>query len=1107
MSTVLGSIITSPDTCIRDLNIISDDQRDQIWLWNQTVPPPVQHCPHDWIIEQANKQPNVQAVSAWDGDLTYSELDSLSTTLAHRLLGLGIGPTSLVPLCFEKSKWVSVAILAVLKTGGAFLMINPTHPEPRLHSIIEQTRATTVLCSKSSMLLSSRLVDCPVVIGADLVENNDTNTLLPQVDPSSPMYIVFTSGSTGVPKGVVVSHTAFATSIIHQSEKLGYKSSSRVYDFVNHIFDVFVHYTVITLVKGGCLCVPSETDRSNSLMTSLIDAKPTHVSLTPSTARLVDPTKVPSIETCIFLGEPCNINDTQKWWGHVKLINAYGPSECTPLSTIKDNAKNMEAVTRIGKGAGAVTWIVDPVDHNKLLPIGMAGELLLEGPLLGLGYLNDPEKTTAAFIQDPAWLLAGSTAQHSGRSGTLYKTGDLVRYSEDGDLTFVGRKDTQVKINGQRIELAEVEHWIEICMPGTSAAVAEVIIPLGKNPVPVLAVFCSLVHKATAEDESELAAVKIMSISSDILKELAAHLPSYMLPTLFFSMREMPMTTTGKMDRKRLREIGESFSVTQLAELRTADLGPKQQPGSALEQSIQKIWSQVLNMESSKIGPNDNFFYLGGDSISAMQVVAEARKVGMKLAVSSLFRHPTLHALTQQCIPAIDDSPGETAPFAVLGKNVPVSSFLQDVSAHHGLASANIRDAYPCTPLQEALMSSTLKHPGNNILQNTLELSPGVAIKTLKAAWETVHRAMPILRTRLVQHGSLGLTQIVVDEDISWTDAAGLDQYLKSDREQSMTLGQPLVRYALVRDDTGSVRWLVWTAHHVLYDGRTLTLLMDALKRAYEGKSVRVGPQFQAYIKYMREQDSRRMSDFWQKMLAGYESVPFPPLPPTFDRPVDYKMIEYQFSSDSQQSSSRDVTTSILFRAAWAIVAGHMSNSNDVAFGATVTGRNAPVANIDVLVGQTSARVPVRIKLARDQNVSQYLKDIQQQATDMMPFEQTGLRQIATISPECQKACMFQALLVVQPSETRSADDVFGKWDVGDQSKWFIAYALKLDVQLGGAPRIFTTFDTRVLKLSTVNQLLRRLESVVWQLGSANAEMVLAQIDVTLPLDVEQTHR
>ncbi|KAJ6789157.1 hypothetical protein PWT90_06033 [Aphanocladium album] len=1098
LGTVLRAMIGSPNASIQHLSITPDCQKDQIWCWNREVPSPVDQCAHEWVIQNAKNHPDALAVSAWDGDLTYRELDALSTSLAYWLLEFDIGASSFVPICSEKSKWVSVAIIAVLKTGAAFIMIDPTHPEPRLKAVLAQIRAKTVLCSPTILQLSSRLVKSPIVIEAAASKTQALGAQLPHVESSSPMYAVLTSGSTGVPKVVIISHTAFASGTTYQSEKLRFEPSSRVFDFVNHVFDVFIQYTMATLAKGGCLCIPSETNRSNSLLGSLQETKATHISITPSIARLIDPTQVPSLKTLVLLGEPCTADDTERWWNHVELINAYGPAECTPYSVI-NNTTDITKAIRIGNGAGMNTWIVDPDDHDKLVPIGMTGELLLEGALLGLGYLGDSKKTKAAFIQNPAWLLAGSRGC-SGRSGTLYKTGDLAKYTENGELIYVGRKDTQVKLNGQRVELAEVEHWAQRCIPDAKSVAAEVLSPTGKNAARVLAVFYSLSTETTPGDVSSSDAT-LVPMSQNTMKALATHLPRYMVPAVFFCMTKLPMTSNGKLNRRQLREIGASFSVAQLSELQAVGNGSKQQPESELGRCIQKVWSQVLATEPSKIGLSDNFFHLGGDSISAMRVVAEARKAGVNISVTTLFRHPTLRDVAKHCSLVADESTDSITPFALLDTALEVSSLLREISAQCNLPTENILDVYPCTPLQKALMSATLQHPGSNILQNTLEISSEINIEDFQAAWKLVYKTMAILRTRFISRDGSGFLQMVVEDDMEWAYATGLDQYLRADRERSMQLGQPLTRYALVKDDAGAVKWFVWTAHHALYDGQTLMLLMNSLRRAFDGQAISPGPQFQAYIKYVKDQTSAQNDDFWRRLLAGYRGGSFPVSPSEVKKAPSYKMIEYQFSRSSKRPLT-DITTTVLFRAAWAIVARRFSGSDDVVFGVTVSGRAAPVAEVDRLVAQTTARVPCRTVLTDHLQVFSLLENLQQQATQMIPFEQAGLRHIAQLSSDCEQASKFQTLLVVQPSETREADDAFGKWVIGDQAKWFIAYPLKIDVQLGTTPRIFTTFDTNVLEESKVFQLLRHLESVVYQLEVAEAATTVEQIDLMLPISM-----
>ena len=226
-------------------------------------------------------------------------------------------------------------------------------------------------------------------------------------------------------------------------------------------------------------------------------------------------------------------------------------------------------------------------------------------------------------------------------------------------------------------------------------------------------------------------------------------------------------------------------------------------------------------------------------------------------------------------------------------------------------------------------------------MQATLELSPDLIISRPSVnAWEAVARTMAILRTRIVQHNDVGLLQVVLDEEIHWIEATGLDEYLQTDRKQPMEMGQPLTRYALVKDDTGVYRWFVWTVHHALYDGWSLPLIVDAVNRACtDGEALECRPQFKTFIKYIREQDDQEVADYWRKALADCDCTPFPALPPSVQQPVADRVMEHQLPQPRKRSL--DITTSTLIRAAWALVAGRMTNSDDVVFGVTVSGRSA----------------------------------------------------------------------------------------------------------------------------------------------------------------------
>lgn len=497
---VIGQLSTAQsDNRITDIPLVPPESLERIWGRNNIVPFAVKATINEIVGKQVKEQPTAMAIHAWDGDLTYGELDHLATNLATKLVRLGVrppllGPNNVIPICFEKSKWAIVSILGVLKIGAGFVLLDPSLPESRLRSVIETVGAKILLSSEANIDLSRQLSKIVIKVGSELSRiSSDMKNQLDGVTgqpplPSSLLYTVFTSGSTGRPKGVMISHENFCSALHHQSKHLNFTARSRVLDGASYSFDAAIHNILTTLAVGACLCIPSQESYKGDIGSAMAAMRPTICNLTPTVARLLDPERAHDLETLILLGEPVKRSDIDRWRSSdVQVINAYGPAECTPISTINARPSNTDEAIRIGKGTGVTTWIVHPENHNRLVPLGCTGELLLEGPLVGLGYMNDPGKTGEAFVEDPEWLLTGSTS-HPGRRGRLYKTGDMVQYNEDRSLSFRGRKDNQVKIRGQRVELGDIEYHVSASLPTKAIQVVAEVVVLEDDgePKPVL---------------------------------------------------------------------------------------------------------------------------------------------------------------------------------------------------------------------------------------------------------------------------------------------------------------------------------------------------------------------------------------------------------------------------------------------------------------------------------------------------------------------------------------------------------------------------------------------------------------------------------------------
>jgi len=1095
-----------PTDQLTKINMVTPHDLQTIWERNGTVPPPIHRCVHEIIGSIAKSQPDSPAVCAWDGNLTYGQLDRIADNLAIELTVIGVCEGMVVPVCFEKSMWAIVAVLAVLKAGGAFLLLDPNLPLKRIQYMIQATEAKLILASQAARELSSQLMAKTIVVDGELSAQVSENpgVPLPPSRPSSLMYAVFTSGSTGLPKCVMITHVNVASAMHYQAHLLGLNKDARILDYSSYSFTTTISNFFGALTTGGCLCIPNEQDRQNALAQVIKSLHVNIIDITPSVMQTLNPEELPALRAIIFGGEAISSQELDRWWGKVRLIHLYGQSECTANATINDGPRTLRDVASMGRGVGLMTWIVEPDDHNKLAPVGCVGELLLEGPLVGLGYLNDAERTSAVFIEDPTWLLqggprlSGQPAQ-PGRHGRMYKTGDLVQYNEDGSLTFHGRKDTQVKIRGQRVELGEVEHWVRQCT-GVKQVAAEVIVPRGENPGPTLVVFLQRRDGPVVSDESDFT---IEAVSTEVQHFLSEHLPAYMQPTTFFWMSSLPTTTARKLDRKELRRIGARFSVEEFGAIRTTKL-PKTQPVSEEQGFIQKTWAAILHIPAGSIGLDDSFFHLGGDSVTAIKLVGELRRAGIQLTVADILGYPVLRELACRASRTQRQTETQIEPFSLLGDGKDTSLIVSEVSSNYNFDPAVVQDMYPCTRLQEGLISLSSMRLGNYLEQSVFEISPGTIVKDLCAAWDYIFGNLPILRTRFAQHSDIGFVQVVLDEPIRWIDDTGLEEYLISDRKRPMGLGSPLSRYALVKDNTGDCKWLVWTVHHAICDGWTANLIKKAVDAALQGNIVDLGPPFQTFISYTKKQNDEEATNYWKESLADCECSLFPPLPLSVVQPVVNQTV--QIEMPQPRTSSRNITAPTFIRAAWGLLIGRMTSSTEAVFGAMVSGRNAPIAGVEAMIAPTFATVPVRVKLKDADSISDYLQAAQRQTISMIPFEQTGLQAISRMSPSCRDACMFQSLLVIQPQEDGSVpQEAIGTWKEVPQQEWLNTYALTLQVRLGTETmRVEASFDGRVIEVPEVHNILERLRYVLLQLDAANNGLKVGQIQVVTSQELNQ---
>ncbi|KAI0908299.1 peptide synthetase [Ustulina deusta] len=1112
-----STTLSTPPTDV-EAEGLSAEQLEQLWSWNSPVPPTLETCMHDIIREQAQKKPQDLAIESWDGHFTYQDVDSRSEIFARKLVALGIAPGAIVPLCFEKSRWTTVAVLAIMKAGATFALTDPSQPEGRLRTIVEQTGATVLITSKLQEDLGSRIAPnaTRLALTQQLLDEAQTPSELPKVPPTTNLYIQFTSGSTGKPKGVVISHANYTSGAVPRAEAVGYKAHSRVLDFASYAFDVCIDCMLCTLSVGGCLCIPSDADRVNDLSGAIRRMNVNMAHMTPSVARVLEPDIIPSLEVLGLGGEAISAGDSAIWSKTTKVVNAYGPSECTVGCTVNHDvgAESHKPHISIGRGVGATTWIVEPTDHNQLVPIGAVGELLIEGPIVGPGYLGEPEKTATVFVNDPKWLLAGSPTR-PGREGRLYKTGDLVRYDTDGTILFVGRADQQVKLRGQRIELAEIEYNMRDKLPPGTRIAIEVIKPGGSLGEPTLVAFIAERAGLVSESESLLGShsPQVQDALLNMNSLLSNDLPIYMIPAVYIPLQVMPLLVSAKTDRKLLRELGSSLSRKDIAGYAAAAV-PRREPSTVMEIKLAETWRKILGTDMN-LSAYDNFFAIGGDSLRAMKLVAEARAQDISLTVADIFSNPVLSDMAVVAKASVEQGVTEVTAFSLLGAQWTEDAARAECATFCGVDASEIDDIYPCTPLQEGLMALSAKISEAYVAQRVVELVDKAAAQDLLKAFRNASVDCPILRTRIVQVSEHGLMQVVIKDDFAYESTPGrsLNEYLENDRKIPVGLGRPLVRYGVVSSEESKGKtYFVLTMHHALYDGWSMPLVVDRVNMAYNGHSTERPVQFKHFIKYLLEMDRKESEAYWRERLAGAASEQFPALPwPGYQQQADSLLEHYVHTG----KLTTGTTIATIIRGAWALLVSRYTASSDVVFGETLTGRNAPIPGVEEIEGPMIATVPVRITVDPDATIEEYLQEIHDQSIAVIPHEHFGLQHIRRLSPDAREACELRTGIVMHPStdgegvEQREENPADGFMPAGDteaaqEALKFNTYALMLVCSLD--PQgflVMASFDSKTVTVPQMKKILGQLERLTQQFIE-NSSLQCGKLDMALDEDINE---
>ncbi|KDM91475.1 non-ribosomal peptide synthase/polyketide synthase [Photobacterium galatheae] len=1016
-----------PDLPVGAVSVLDAEERDVLLAqMNHTqVDFPVADGVHTLFEAQVRQTPDAIAVRCEDAALSFAELNQQANRLANELLARGVGAETRVAVCAARGPDLVIALLAVLKAGGAYVPLDPAYPGERLAYILRDCDPILLLADSTGRSALGEQ-EMPVLdLEAPLAETLSSENLLTQVKSDQLVYVVYTSGSTGQPKGVMVEQGQLRNLIGWHGEATGLKAGDYTTCMAGLGFDACVWEIWPALSLGATLLMPPpQVSGDSDALLRWWQNSQAQISfmVTPLAEIALAEEKLPPALKMLLIG-----GDSIRRWplalpDGLTLLNNYGPTETTVVAT-SGNPETGATVPSIGRPiSNTRIYLLD--EYRQPVPLGGIGELYVGGVQVARGYLNQPELTTERFLDDPF---------HPG--GRMYRTGDLVRYLDDGSLEYLGRNDHQVKIRGFRIELGEIEAQLS-----AHPAVGDVVVDALDDQSGGKRLVAWVVSKADGQENSSENSSENSQVNSDwsVLSAelghfLAERLPGYMIPTAFVHLEALPLSPNGKLDRRAL-------PAPELAANGRADYVA---PQGETEQLLANIWQELLGVE--QIGRQDNFFELGGHSLLVVKLMAKLRSAGLTTDLPALFAAPTLSALAQRlCIqrdvivPENLIQPDSTQitpamlPLVELSQAA-IDAIVQTVPG----GVANVQDMYDLSPLQEGIFfHHLLAQKGDPyLLSATLRFDSRARLDDWLNAMQQVVNRHDILRTAFVGSGSASPVQVVWRQaefrvaELTLDPADGpISTQLESRYDPHHTrldLTQaPLLHFVIAEDVDGS--WCVlqqW--HHLIGDHSTLAFMVDEVRALMVGQGERLGraqPFRNAVAQARLGVSNDEHKTFFRNMLADISE---PVLPFGLNNVHGDGQItnEARLALSSElnqalrsQAKRLGVSLASLCHLAWAQVLARTSGQDSVVFGTVLLGRMQAGEGAESAMGLFINTLPLRMDLD-SRSIEEAVRQAHQRLSGLLAHEHASLALAQSCSGVTAGAPLFSALLNYRHNE------------------------------------------------------------------------------------------
>ncbi|HEY6924577.1 MAG TPA: amino acid adenylation domain-containing protein, partial [Steroidobacteraceae bacterium] len=1026
---LLAAMTANEEQDVFCLPLLPQAERRQVvesWSAPETVYPTGRGV-HELFEEQVRERPQALAIIEGGSELSYTELNRRANQLARYLRLKGLEPQGRVAILLERSVELVIAEIAIVKCGAIYVPIDPGFPLPRQALLIRDCQARFLVCTSKTAVPEGLASTCIHIDDCTAAAQEDENLHLP-CSGDAAAYVMYTSGSTGIPKGVMVPHVAIER-LVRNARYVQFLPTDRVAFASNPAFDAATMEIWGALLNGGAVAVIPQTEKLESVrfVRMLHEQQVTIFFMTTALFNhyaAVLPEAFRGRRAVLVGGDRVDVDAFRQVLsegapGH--LIHVYGPTETTTFALSYEVRRIEEGATNIPIGQPIGNTQVYVLDgEGEPVPVGVAGELYIGGAGVAQGYLNRPELTAERFVPNPFCKRPG---------GRLYRTGDLGRWLKDGTIEFLGRNDQQIKIRGYRVELGEIEARLR-----EHAGVREAVVV------------------ARGEGAADKRLIAYYTGTEGVRAEtLRAHvaevLPEYMVPSAYVRLEVFPLTQNGKFDSRALPE-------PESGAYATAEYEP---PQGEIEKILAGIWVELLNVE--RVGRRDNFFELGGHSLLTVKMLERMRQQGLQTDVGSVFAAPTLAGLAA----IVDVDSGPTIPAnpiteecaRITPEMLPLVKLSQsDIDRIVTMVPGgvgNVQDVYPLAPLQEGILFHHLSLTEGDpyLLGSLIRFDSRERLDAYLSAVQKVIDRHDILRTSILWEGLPEAVQVVwrkatlpvveIEGEPGEPDVAHALRERFNSRNHRMDVSRAPLLHAYIARDINHGGWLLMQLlHHLAGDHTTFEVMLEEIETHLLGNEAQLPPAlpFRTLIARARLGITTEQHEaYFRKLLAGVDE----PTAPYGLLEVRGDGVEAEMTVDvepalalraRERARQLGVSAASLFHVAWAQVLALVSGRHDVVFGTVLFGRMQSGTGSDRVMGLFINTLPVRIHVAK-QGAADCVRSTHSQLIDLLRHEHASLALAQRCSAVPAPAPLFSALLNYRYGQplTRSSEEARRVWE------------------------------------------------------------------------------